>query len=77
MKLKITFKDPDGVSESIRQAVTQEVEQIEGISEDEREELTDSRTNETTESLAPWIEYGEYLCVEFDTMARTATVIKK
>lgn len=76
MKLKITFKDPDGVSESIREAVENQVQDIADISEEERESVSEKRQESTHEALEQWIDSREYITVEFDTIARTATVIK-
>jgi hypothetical protein len=58
MKLKITLKDPDGVYESIKNAV----------------DSTDFEFIE--EQCKPWIKYGEYVTIEIDTDAGTATVCK-
>lgn len=76
MKIKIMFKDPDGVSEAIRELAQSSVNDLDGISEDEKETLAEKRQEEYAEALQPWIGYGEYLEVEFDTVAHTVTVIK-
>lgn len=76
MKFKITFKDPDGVSDSLQDAASQSVELIEGISEDERDELRDTRKAELEAAIKPFVRYQEYLEVEFDTEANTATICK-
>lgn len=75
MKIKITLKDPDGFCDAIRDAARESVNAISGISEDEAEELEDSRHEEISASLAKWVEYGEYVRIEFDTEAKTATVL--
>lgn len=73
MKIKITFKDPDGVFECIREAV--EATLPEGLSPHERNQLVESRHEETASRLRKWLKYGEYLTVEFDTDAGTAVVV--
>jgi hypothetical protein len=75
MKIKITVKDPDGVYESINEAVKKSVASIEGLEDFEREEMEESRTESVGEKLSKWIEYGEYITVEFDTETGEATVI--
>ncbi len=57
MKFQITFKDPDGFYESIKD-----------LPEDQREEAE--------QFAAEYTRYSEYLTVEFDTEAGTATVLK-
>jgi hypothetical protein len=73
MKLKITFKDPDGVYECVRDAAQETLP--EGLSEEETDELLESRTESTFNTLRKWIEWKEYLSVEFDTDTGTATVL--
>jgi len=75
MKIKITLKDPDGVYECIRQDVESHVESIEGLDAEEREELLESRTDSVNDKLSKWIEYGEYVTVEFDAETGEAKVI--
>jgi hypothetical protein len=74
MKIKITLKDPDGVSESLRDAAESSVPQ--GLTQSERESLTESRQERYGKACEPWIEYGEYVTIEIDTEAGTATVCK-
>ena len=74
MKLKITFKDPDVVTDAIREAVAIEVSAIEQLSTEEKEDLIASRAGKVETHLEKWITYGEYVTIEFDTDAGTATV---
>lgn len=76
MKISITLKDPDGFYESVREAVENEVAKLSGLSEDEKDELIESRKESVFEDLGKWVEYNEYVTIEFDTEAQTATVIK-
>ncbi|HYQ47110.1 MAG TPA: hypothetical protein VER11_34305 [Polyangiaceae bacterium] len=78
MKFTITFKDPDTVSDAIRDAAKQEVSQIVGLkSERERENLIETRCEDITAVTEKWIEYGEYLRVEIDTEAQTARILER
>ena len=72
MKLKITLKDPDGVYESIKDAAESSTGDTDGLDDNELEELA----QKLEEQCKPWIEYGEYVTIEIDTDAGTATVCK-
>ena len=74
MKIKVTMKDPDTMHDAVQDAVKEEVKAM-GLPEDESESLIELRTNKVGEKMAKWFEYGEYLTVEFDTDAMTATVL--
>ena len=75
MKLRITLKDPDGVYESIRDAAKKSANEIYGLSASERDSLVDSRIASIERDCAKWITDGEYVTIEIDTDAGTATVI--
>lgn len=75
MKVIVTFKDPDGVHESLRNACEESVEDLD-ISEDEKRDLAESREDQLNEDLSTWIKYDEYVSIEFDTEKKTATVLK-
>jgi len=68
------MKDPDGVHESIRDAVEESLpdDLLDG---DEREALFETRVDKTERLLSKWIECGEYLSVEFDLDEGTARVL--
>ena len=70
------MKDPDGVYESIKDAAEASVYAVKGVSEEERDDLIKSRQKQITEDLGAWLEYSEYLTVEFDLEEGTATVLK-
>lgn len=74
MKLTVTFKDPDVVYEAIRDAVKEEVDALESLDEDEKEALVETRSEKVSDILDNWITYGEYVTIEFDTVAKTAMV---
>lgn len=73
MKLKITLKDPNGVYESIKHAA--EVITVDDAGLD-NPELAETMQEKLEEQCKPWIKYGEYVTIEIDTDAGTATVCK-
>ena len=73
MKFKITLKDPDGVGNSIQEAIKNDLPN--DLDENEFEELTESRKNLVEEAASKWIKYGEYITVEIDTAANTCVVV--
>lgn len=77
MKLKVTFKDPDGVWDCTCDVVSKEVDAIEGVGFSERAAIAESRHGKLMEQLGEWIDGGEYITIEFDTDAKTATVCKQ
>jgi len=76
VKIKLTFKDPDGVYESVQEAVKQSLADL-NLEEDEMEPLIETRTEKVKEKLKRWIEYGEYLDVEIDLDSMTAKVLER
>lgn len=77
MKIKITMKDPDGFSECFEEAVRESVKaDAPGMSEDDREAVVERRKERAYDDLKRWVEYGEYITVEFDTDEMTARVIE-
>ncbi len=77
MKFKIQMKDPDGVYDSVTDAAVASAAAVNGITDDEREALEETRREEIDEAIGKWFEYSEYLTVEIDTDAMTATVCEK
>ena len=74
-KFRVMMKNPDAVGNAIDQAAHEEVDAIKGVSDEEREDLFDSRQSSIGESVSKWFEYKEYLTVEVDTDADTCVVI--
>lgn len=77
MKFRLTMKDPDGVTDSLRDAVKKAVDAIVGLSDAEKEVLTDLRYEEIYSIAGKWLEYGEYLTIEIDTLEKTAVVVER
>jgi hypothetical protein len=75
MKFRITFKDPDGVYEGIEVAAQKLLKKVTGVTEEERELLKDSKIEFVSEFTSNWIEYGEYLTVEFDMETNSARIV--
>ena len=73
MKIVVTLKDPDGFYESVEEEVVKSLKSS-GLPEHEQEALTDTRLQKAWEFLSTWVECQEYVTLEFDTEAGTATV---
>ena len=76
MKFTVTLKDPDGPSTCIDEAVRAEFNEMQGLSDDEKEMLAEHRVEELGEFVSKWLRWGEYATIEFDTEAGTATLVK-
>ena len=63
MKIQLTFKSPDAISEAIQDA---------GISRRTQPDEYD----EMYEELSEWTRYGEYLDVEYDTETKQMVILK-
>lgn len=75
MKIQITLKDPDGVWNCVADSVSKEVDAIKGVGFFERAAVAESRHGKVMRELETWINDGEYITIEFDTDAKTATVL--
>lgn len=76
MKLRITLKDPDGISDSIVDAASKSIKQVTDLSDDEMDELFDARHELYRGIIGKWVRYGEYVTIEIDTVANTAVVVE-
>lgn len=74
-KIKIYIKDPDGVSNAIKDAIESELDKQQIYDEKERKCLLDIREERLSEKLSKWIDCGENLTIEFDLEAATAKVL--
>ena len=74
MKFKVTMKDPDKLQDAEADAVRADLEKIAGLTADDRKALYEVRLDAVREVTKQWFKYGEYLTVEIDTEAKTATV---
>lgn len=76
MKFKITMKDPDTLHDATMDAVTADIAKIEGLSKADREALFETRMDAAREVTRLWFKWGEYVTIEVDTEAKTATVCR-
>lgn len=78
MKIRVTMKDPDALYEAVQEAVAAGVKKLEGLTDQERDDLVDFRCDQVrTRIVENWMEWGEYLEVEFNLDAMSATVVKR
>lgn len=75
MKVDITFKDPDALTDCIEDAVDRMT--VEGISDTELEAVKETRKEEIRSLCRKWFKWGEYLTVEIDTELETCIVIEE
>ncbi len=68
MKIQVTFKDPDGVSDAISDAIPTRKARDDCVWWEDRDAVMDD--------LSRWIRGCEYVTIEFDTEAGTATVME-
>jgi len=77
MKIVISMKNPDCVSDAVREAAENFVnEKRPSLAGNAREEAIRAREKSILGKLSKWIEYQEYINVEFDLVAETARVLK-
>ncbi len=75
MRFTVNIKDPDVFSNAVQEAVTSDVATL-GLDEREAEAVIELRTEKLNDWLRKWVKWGEYIRVEFDTEAGTATVVE-
>lgn len=75
MRFKVTFKDPDALCECINDEAKRLAEMIEGIDDDERESIAEVKAEKMRFVAGAYFKYGEYVTIEIDTEAQTATVV--
>jgi hypothetical protein len=72
----VTFKDPDGVSNSLDEAASDWTRETSGLDQYEMETLSESRREQLAKFAESWIKYQEYITIDFDIETGTATVRK-
>lgn len=75
MKINVSLKDPDGFSNSVDEAVRASVDSTPGLDEDEKEHIFETRRETVWKKLARFVQYQEYVSIEFDTDEGTAVVV--
>lgn len=77
MKIRVTLKDPDTLHDSASEAFNA-LPKPDGVSAAEWALLRESRRDEAVSAISSgWMQYGEYLTVEFDLVAKTARVVER
>lgn len=74
MKIKVVFKDPDTLSDTVQEAARSSMP--EGLSEAEKEAIMELRTEKIYNQCSKWFAMGEYMGIEIDTEADTARVLE-
>jgi hypothetical protein len=74
MKFTVTLKDTDGLHCSLEHEELGPVPG--GLARDELETLLEMRREKARAFATKWLEYGEYVVLEFDTEANTCAVVK-
>lgn len=71
MKFTVTLKDPDGVDNSLQEAVRG---YCETLPESIKTAVGDVRIEKLAQFIRPWVDCVEYVTLEFDTEAGTCEV---
>lgn len=75
MKFKVMLKDPDAFFEAVTDTIDASLKGTTFSDKDEFEALAEIRREKIRESISKWVELSEYITIEFDTTAGTATVV--
>lgn len=76
MKFKLTLKDPDGVGDSLDDAVERSLRDVKGqLVPQELEALKEKRRETFRQAMRPFVEFSEYVTIEIDTNEMTARVV--
>lgn len=76
MKFKVHMKDPDSLYDAVKDAAIDELNEIEGLDDEDKECMLDRRIEKYNEIASLWFRNSEYLTVEIDTEEKTCTVVK-
>lgn len=77
MKIRVMLKDPDTMHDAVDDAFKR-LDKPDGVEADEWAEIRETRARAAKEKISDkWMDYGEYLTVEFDLDAMTATVVSE
>lgn len=86
MKFQVTFKSPDGVSDSINEAAQkilfdgkdeEWLEAFYNLTPLQRRDALDPIREELSEFISKWVSGGEYITIDFNSDMNTAMVIPK
>lgn len=76
MKFRITFKTPDVVEDSISEFSYGSLSEEFGPNHPDFDEQREIMEDELHNIISKWVKYGEMITIEFDTVAKTATVVE-
>jgi hypothetical protein len=79
MKVQVTFKTPDAVEQALDDEIKSDIgwcNEVEGLPWIAMEEAYEDRLEEAKGIISKWVEYGEYVTIEFDTETKTAKVLE-
>jgi hypothetical protein len=74
MKFRLTMQDPDQLTDACEDAARKSLADL-GLDADEMGPLIAKRAEKLSGFAGRWIEYDEYITIEFDTDAGTAVVV--
>lgn len=83
MKIEFHLKDPDGFSEGIREHIGEriaalvQIEGMQGFTEKVLDTMREEMEESIQDALEPWVEFSEYVTLEYDTDTKQLTVKKK
>jgi hypothetical protein len=78
LKFSVTFKFPE-IESQVREAIESDLEMdeaFEKLPKWEQKQIIEGHVEDAWEKLSKWIEYREYVRVEFDLDSNSATVIE-
>lgn len=76
MKFRIMLKDPDGIGDALMDAAKKSLAGNTFFDTREAKAAHEERLESIKDRTDKWIEYGDYVTVEFDTDAGTAVVVE-
>ncbi len=80
MKFRVTFKDPDTLDDTIKEVVDDGIASKFAAKQYDDEEagaVRDVQIERLRKLCSRWFEYGEYVVIEIDTDAKTASVVER
>jgi hypothetical protein len=75
MKIRVTVKSPDGIDDSVKEAIRDSVNYM-CLNGEETDAVANIRYENTWQILKKWIRFREYITIEFDTELMEAKIIE-
>lgn len=76
MKFRITMKSPDAYGDALNKAA-EDIVANNGVLDDDIPDAVEKEYEQLDELCSKWFTYSEYVTIEIDTEAKTATVVPK